>query len=296
MYPDGPSKVVHTHHAGVWNGENLVPEAIRQMLDASITALTGLSDATAAWAALFAPDEQIAIKVNAFSLSPFWTHVPLVVGVTECLQRAGVAPEQIVIFDRSTGDLENAGFAINRNGPGVRCYGPGFVSWDGVDLAGWKVAGLSVQLSEILLNCDALINVPILKAHDLSGISFAMKNHYGTLDRPVDFHFGERIQRGIAELNALPLIKDRTRLIIGDVLEIVEPLWESAVLGDSTLMSFDPVAHDAIGLRLFRETEASEGRNAEAAVHLASPWLANGAALGLGTDDPDQIDCVEVTL
>jgi hypothetical protein len=54
-HPDVWSKVVHAHHEGVWDGENLVPGALRQMLDASITELTGLSDAREAWAALFRP-------------------------------------------------------------------------------------------------------------------------------------------------------------------------------------------------------------------------------------------------
>jgi hypothetical protein len=95
---------VRAHHAGVWSGDELVPDALRQMLDASITELTGLNDAHEAWAALFAPDERIAIKVNALR-GPCLTHVPLVMAVTACLQAAGVPAEQIVIFDRYTDDL-----------------------------------------------------------------------------------------------------------------------------------------------------------------------------------------------
>src|SRR5688572_9028622 len=53
FYPEVPSKVVQTHHTGVWAGEHLSPEAIRQMLDASITELTGLNDSREAWSALF---------------------------------------------------------------------------------------------------------------------------------------------------------------------------------------------------------------------------------------------------
>jgi ABC-type transport system substrate-binding protein len=55
FYPDIPSQVIQTHHAGVWQGDQLSPEALRQMLDASITKLTGLADAKSAWAALFNP-------------------------------------------------------------------------------------------------------------------------------------------------------------------------------------------------------------------------------------------------
>jgi len=293
-----PAPVSGAPHAGVWDGETLVPEAIRQMLDASIAKLTGLNDPNQAWGALFNPSERIAIKVNTIHNSQFWTHVPLAMAVAACLQEIGVPPEQIVVFDRRTDELENAGFTSNRHEPGVRLFGTDghYATWDGIDPAGWRVEGLYVSLSNILLECDALINVPILKEHDMSGVSFAMKNHYGTFDRPNDFYQGERMRRGLAGLNALPLIRERTRLIIGDALEIVRIDWESAVTGDSILMSFDPVAHDTVGLQLLTEAAIAEGRNPEAAINLASGWLEYGAELGIGTNDPDNMELVEVNL
>ena len=54
FYPSVPSCVVQTHHSGVWSDKTLVPGALRQMLDASITRLTGLNDVRGAWAALSA--------------------------------------------------------------------------------------------------------------------------------------------------------------------------------------------------------------------------------------------------
>ena len=297
MYPDVPSKAVHTRHAGVWDGEALVPEAIRQMLDASITQLTGLDDAAEAWTALFDPGERIAIKVNAFRNSLIWTHVPLVMAVTERLQEAGIPAEQIVIFDYYTSELEEAGYPVNQDGPGVRCYGT-----DSNYTAGWALVGSDIRLSDILLGCDALINMPVLKSHTLAGISFAMKNHYGTFDRPSSFHHGEWINRGMAELNALPPIKDTTRLIIGDVLTAClryansYPYWRSDMTGDSIFMSFDPVAHDTVGLEVFSQLLTDDGGNPAAATGQATPWLESGAELGLGTNDPDNIELVEVSL
>ena len=297
MYPDVPSKVVHARHAGVWDGETLVPEIIRQLLDASITELTGLNDATKAWAALFDPNEWVAIKVNAFRNSIIWTHAPLVMAVTECLQKAGVPAEQIVIFDYLTRELEKAGYPVNKDGPGVRCHGT-----DGNHTGGWQLVGSDIRLSSVLLGCDALINIPILKTHTLAGITFAMKNHYGTFDRPSRFHVGDQMDRGLAELNALPPIKDRTRLIIGDVLTAClrsansYPYWSADMIGDSILMSFDPVAHDTVGLQMFSQLLTDAGGNPAAATGMASPWLENGAELGLGTNDLDNIELVEASL
>jgi hypothetical protein len=320
FYPDAPSKVVQTRHAGVWTGtpsggkgdnDLLAPVALRQMLDTSIIELTGLDDAQKAWSALFSPDERIAIKVNTLGfagVAPFWTHTPLAMAVTECLQDVGIPAEQIYLYDTTTVDLAGAGYPINRDGPGVRCYGTaeswddrktksGRTFWDtDAFVPGWVLSGREVRLSEILLHCDALINMPRLSDHSLSGITFAMKNHYGTFDSAVAFHEHNTFCQAVAELNALLPIADRTRLIVGDLLLIVG--WDDAVTGDSLLMSFDPVATDTVALQLWLDAWplGSEGLMPEAVAGRAGPWLENAASLGLGTNDPDNIRMVEVRL
>ena len=281
-------KVVRARHTGVWDGETLVPEAIRQMLDVSIAKLTSIENAGKAWAALFDPGERIAIKVNTIRSSDYWTHVPLVMAVTECLQDAGVPAEQIVIFDRATRELEDAGFPVNQDGPGVRCYGT-----DGNNTPGWTLMDTDIMLSDILLNCDALINIPVLKAHSIAGCTFAMKNHYGTFNKPGRFH--TRIE-AIADLNALPPIRDRTRLIIGDALTICTFGWSRAVTGDSILMSFDPVAHDVVGLQVLNQAMESGGVVLSQAASIASVWLGRAAELGLGVNEPDAIKWTQLTL
>jgi hypothetical protein len=290
-YPDGPSAVVHARHGSVWQGEVLATNAIRQMLDASITKLTGLNDARQAWATLFDPGERVAIKVNTLRYSVVSTHLPLVLAVTERLQEIGIPPEQIVIFDRETAELENAIYPLNLDGPGVRCYGT-----DGRYTGGWSMLGDGVQLTDILLNCDALINMPLLKVHgDGSGITFSLKNHYGTFDRPEDYHH-ERMGRGMAELNALPPIRERTRLLIGDALRVVKAGWSQWVYGDAIYMGFDPVALDTIGLQEIHQVLTKEGLDTRQAEALARPWLTSSAAMGLGTDDPAHIELREIAL
>jgi hypothetical protein len=307
FHPDVPSKVVHTHHPGAWTGtpteladsseENnlLVPEVLREMLDASITELTGLKKARDAWAVLFSPDERIAIKVNAFRNSLIWTHVPLVTAVTDSLQDAGIPAEQIVIFDYYTTELETAGFAINEDGPGVRCYG----SESNYTQEG-TINGRNVDLSDILLACDALINMPVLKTHMLAGISFAMKNHYGSIRMPDSFH--RNIGNAMAGLNALPSIKDRTRLIVGDALTAClkyagsYPYWVSDWAGDSILVSFDPVAIDATALHEIERLLTNQGGNPTWVTSMATSCLEYAVGLGLGTNDPSNIDLTEISL
>jgi hypothetical protein len=77
----------------------------------------------------------------------------------------------------------------------------------------------------------------------MSGGTFALKNHYGTIMFPETLH--NKLPISLPELNALPEIKDRTRLVVGDILEAsLEPhyslpYWTPDWKGDSILMSFD---------------------------------------------------------
>jgi hypothetical protein len=295
MYPVIPSKVVHAVHQGVWDGGNLSPAALRQMLDASITRLTGLNGARQAWAALFSPGERIAVKVNTFRNSLIWTHVPLVVAVTDSLQEAGIPAENIFLFDYFTSELEKAGFTTRRDGTGVRSFGT-----DSDYVSGFDAADTPVQLSRILAESDALINIPVLKSHMITGITFAMKNHFGSIQSPESLHYPAG--RKMAGLNALPPIKDHTRLVIGDMLEAnlrysdSFPYWKADYTGNSILMSFDPVAHDTVGLQTLSKLLTDDGGDPAPLIGMATPCLESGSALGLGTNDPKNMELVEINL
>ncbi|MGB7537405.1 MAG: DUF362 domain-containing protein [Anaerolineales bacterium] len=294
FYPDATSRVVHTHGEGVWEGDVLSPVVLRRMLDASITRQTGIADAREAWAALFSPDDRIAIKVNAFHNSLIWTHVPLVTAVTDSLQDAGIPADRITLTDLTTAELETAGFTINRDSAGIRCYGADTNYKEYV-----TINDAAMQLNPVLADCTAIINMPVLKAHMLTGITFAMKNHFGSVSLPRVMHY--TAWDDMAALNALPQIKDRTRLIIGDILEAnlqyfdSFPYWVADYRGDSILMGFDPVAHDKIGLDILTRLLAEKGENVSL-LDAAERCLAGGAARGLGTNLPENMELMESTV
>jgi hypothetical protein len=106
----------------------------------------------------------------------------------------------------------------------------------------------------------------------------------------------------MAELNALSPIKDHTRLVIGDALTAClrykgsYPYWTSDWAGDSILLSFDPVAIDTVALQLLEQLLTDDGGNPAAILAMATPCLESGAELGLGTNDPVNIDLTELNL
>ena len=286
------AQLVRARHAQLWQGEDLNPEALRQMLDASIARLTGIQDANAAWKSLFKPTERIAIKVN--SISNGVTHVAPVLVVTQCLQDAGVPAEQITIYDRFSQELTQAGYPVNKSGTGVQCHGT-----DGKYPFTWHFSYYPVSLSQILMDADALINIPILKAFSEGGMSLALKNHLGSVDSPVLFH-ESNFTPGVTALNALEQIQNKTRLVIGDVLsqETHRDAASYAVVGgpQALLVGTDPIAIDAIGLQMATEAMESQGFSTGAVRSRASEWLKEGANIGLGVCDPAKIQVAELAL
>jgi hypothetical protein len=106
----------------------------------------------------------------------------------------------------------------------------------------------------------------------------------------------------MAGLNAIAAIKDHTRLVIGDMLEASVryadsfPVWRPDYRGNSFLMSFDPVAHDTIGLKTLARLLTDDGGDPAPRIAAATPCLEAAAGLGLGTNDPKNMELVEVTL
>jgi hypothetical protein len=286
------SLIVRSRHARAWQGETLNPEALRQMLDASVARLTGLDDALAAWRSLFKPHEKVAIKVN--SILNGGTHLALALVVTECLQNAGIPAEQITFYDRSTSELDQAGYPVSNKGDAVRCQGT-----DGQFVEGWTVGDIPVRLSRILTEADALINIPILKAFSIGGLSFTQKNHYGSIDNPGSFH-SNHFTLGVTGINGLDPIRGRTRLIIGDVLtpKTHQDWTNYVVVGgqEALLVGTDPVAMDAIGLQMTEESLEPMGLNLLPVKTPAAEWLKAGSDQGLGISDPNKIEVEEVSL
>jgi hypothetical protein len=272
-------------HDGVWEGDRILEPVVLQMLDAALVRLTGIHDAATAWRVLFDPSEQVGIKVN--TISRYTTTPQVAYAVARRLQEAGLAPEQIVIFDRTEHELVGRGYTINADGPGVRCRGA--VAWEGAE----QVAGTTQQVHDVMRSCDALINVPALKQHGIAGFTSALKNHYGTIDAPGSLH-RTYCDPAIPELNALPVIRDKTRLIVGDFIRTCPYNWNQMTKENLIAMSFDPVAHDAVARQVLVERREADGRPG-GGITAMSTYLETAVKMGLG-GGMEQVDLREETL
>jgi hypothetical protein len=134
----------------------------------------------------------------------------------------------------------------------------------------------------------------------MSGVTFAMKNMYGVVDRPQDLHAGG-CNPGVADLNCIPIIRQKVRFTIGDALSSVydggpsfrpERLWYP----NSLIVGEDRVAVDHTAWQMIERKRAEAGvKTLEAAGrpprHIAT---AADAQHALGTNDPARMHVIEV--
>ena len=259
---------------------------IRTMLDQGITKLTGAADGTRAWLSIFNPGETIGIKVNAMGGRNICTHTEVAYAVAGSLVNAGFKPQQIIIWDRLTEELERGGYKKNRGNNDVLCFGTDNDYEPEPEAAGSIGSCFSTILSR---QCDALISIPVLKDHDLSGVSLNLKNFYGAIHNPNKYH-DNGCDPYIADLNAHPYIKNKLRLIICDGLTAqcsggpgYKPLWAWPYSG--LLFSRDPVAIDRTGCQIIEEQRKFKGLQTLAEAGRPPKHILSAAQRGLGVAD-----------
>ena len=290
------SRVVLAHHPGVLRDGVPVPEVVTAMVNRAVSSLVG-KPTLAAWKTLFRPEDVVGIKVNCSAGERPSTRPEVVQAIAQGAISAGVKPENVYIYDRGDRELLRAGYQLNREGPGVRCLGIGR-DYDPEPTVQGRFHGcLCRLLSERI---TALVNVPLLKDHALAGITFAMKNHYGSIANPGDHHAQNCI--AAADLNAVPAIVRKTRLILGECIwgladggpDLMKPgaLWVQGMI----MATRDPVAADYTAWQLVAEARQRMGLKPLVQVGREPRCIAAAAALGLGTNDPERIELVRLSV
>lgn len=280
----------------------LDPSRVSALLDRAIETHTGRKHPTEAWRQIIndggAADKVIGLKTNGLGGKGICTHAVLVMAIAERLQQAGVKPGNILIWDRNARDLQACGLTINTKPDQVRCFGSDASGFED-NIETWNTS--HVRFSKILTReCAMVINLPILKDHSMSGLTFAMKNMYGVVERPQDLH-GGGCNPGIADLNAFPIIRQKVRLTIGDAMTSVyeggpgfrpEHLWQPNAL----IVGEDRVAIDQIAWGLIDKKRVEMGLKTLEAAGRPPRYIATAADsnYGLGINDVERIKLVQV--
>ncbi len=268
---------------------------LEEMLTLAVTRATSQKTPVAAFHHLFRRSDVVGIKVGTLAGRGLSPHPELVEKLTEWLQQAGVKAGNIVIWDRTDQELRTAGYTLQKDRQKVRCFG---TNQDYVWSPREWGAGGSCFPRLLLSELTALINVAVLKDHDLAGISAGLKNWYGAIHNPNKYH-GDGCNPYIARLAAYPLIKSKLRLTVIDGLVAQchagparSPRW--AWPYDGVLVSTDPVAIDAVAWQVIEARRKQIGLKSLAAEGREPKWIAAAARLGLGEARADRIRRIEL--
>ncbi len=299
----GKSRVVIARDAALHGaGGQLDPQRVGALLDRAIASYTGIHEPVAAWKRIVAQGHAegkvVGLKTNGLGGKGISTHAVLVFAIADRLQRAGVKPGNILIWDRNARDLQACGFTISTDPSRIRCFGSDVAGFaDTVETFGASHARFSKILAH---ECALVINVPILKDHSMSGVTFALKNMFGVVERPQDLHAGG-CNPGIADLNAMSVIRQKFGLTIGDAMTSVydggpgfhpERLWQP----NSLIVGEDRVAIDHVAWGILEKKRAEAGLPTFTAAGRPPRYIATAAdaAHRLGTNDPNRIHVLEV--
>ena len=292
----GKSRVVLVGNSTVLTKNREVNHSVAgEMVGSGMCSLTGESTPDRAWRSLFAPKDVIGIKVNGLGGKQIATHFGILKAVVSGLKSVGIPEENIIVWDRLTKELKKAGYTINTSDKGVQCFGTD-TSYDRYpEIVGSIGSCFSTIISSY---CTALINIPVLKDHDLAGVSLSLKNFYGAIHNPNKYH-DNNCDPYIADLNTHPYIKDKLRLVVCDALTLqyqggpaFKPQW--SIDYHSLLLSRDPVAIDRMGTELIEQKRKEKGLPSLKGAGREPVHIATAAKKGLGTDELNKIEFIRL--
>jgi hypothetical protein len=140
-----------------------------------------------------------------------------------------------------------------------------------------------------------LVNIAVLKHNEDSGVTWAAKNiALGVTTNKVRFHI-DYCTESIAEILALPCLRDKMVLHVGEAAKISTVSVAGAQIATDNRIFFsrDPVAMDAVGLEILEEKRLEQGLES---VRDISTHVAACDRKGLGTADLQNIDIREIVV
>ncbi len=277
-----PAKVVQVNHAACITDNKISYEASYQMLEKGMLELTGAKSLKEAWLKFVNPKDRIGLKVNPVAGPTLSTSVEVTMAIVKQLKDAGIAAENILIWDRREQQLAEAGFT-KENFPGVKIIGTEYADekgsmydangklygeqridkkwfywadfeqkYDSATIPYMINEGKESYFSKIVTEMvDKIINVPILKNAGAS-VTLCLKNlAFGSVSNTARLH-KQLWSETCAEVNAFPPLRDKV------VLNIVDGIKGCFNGGpganpqfffnyQTMLIGTDPVAVDRIG-------------------------------------------------
>ncbi|MFN2445130.1 MAG: DUF362 domain-containing protein [Vicinamibacterales bacterium] len=267
-----PGRAVEVHHPRPIVDGRVSQPAVRAMVDAGMTSLTGDSAAKDAWAKFFVPSDIVALKVNPSGVPGTTTSMALVREVVRALNDVGVPNKNMILYDRNSPQLEVNGYHALVP-PGVRVFGLDRLGGYDLDVfcemdCFGERETRSYLATLVSREVTKIINLPCLKEHNASGVTGCLKNlAYGSFDNVARTHAKTKTwtDPAIAVMCTAPPLRSKSVLHIMDGLRAVyhsgpfawnpDFHWDAGTL----LIGTDPVAVDRIELEIVEQKRKERG-------------------------------------
>jgi len=274
-------------------------DLLEGMLNRSMQKLLKSDSIKAAWSKLFSKNDRVAIKVNCLASPKLSPHPELIEAIINGLRSAGVRDENILIWDRSNKELERGKFKINTSDNGVKCFGTDAIEGGGYEGEISSSGSLASCLSMILTKfCTSLINVGVVKDHDIAGVGAAMKNLFGVIHNPNKYH-DNNCNPYLADLCNLPALKDKLVLNICDGLTAqynggpaYKPQWSWNL--NAIIISRDIVALDSVVYKIIDDKRKSLNMPLLKDEKREPSYLKTAEQYGIGISNINKINLVEI--
>ncbi len=297
----GGSRVVIVSSPAAWTPAGaLDPAVVARLVSRGLSLLTGESRNARAVAALFRPADRIGIKVNTIGGRAISSKPEVAAALCGWLSGGGVGHGNVVVWDRTTRELREAGFAAGSGRTEARVFGTdaGGVGYEPGLVSHLDVGSLySRVLTELT---TASISLAVLKDHGLAGVTAGMKNYFGAIHNPNKYH-DDGCDPFVAEVFDAPPVKARHRLTVIDALTVqfhkgpsYHARWAARFGG--LILGLDPVAADTAGWTVLERLRAAAGLPTLEAEGRAPRYLATAERMGLGRSAASSIETIEEVL
>jgi Domain of unknown function (DUF362) len=275
--------------------DHVDPLAAHAAMASVLMGATGSADAASAVRSLFSSRDVVGIKLNCLGGRRMSPRPVVVDALVDLLAAGGVAKDRIILFERSSRELERAGFPIRRDGSGPRCYGTDN-DYDRKPRVSGSIGSCFARL--VSETCTALISFGVVKDHDLAGVSAGLKNWYGVIHNPNKYH-DHQCDPYVADVVKHPLIRGKLKLTVLDGVTAqchggpafrASGVFPLGVLAASS----DPVAADLWAWKVIDVERLRRGLPSLEEAGRPPRFIATAAGYGLGVGDPAHLVEVEV--
>ena len=246
---------------------------------------------------IFDRKDRVGIKINTIGGRKLSTLPDVSLCLANLISEAGLSQENIIVWDRTNRELNQAGYRLNLNHKGIKVFG---TDANGVDYERDLISYLNIGslFSQIQSRyTSSSVSLAILKDHGLAGITASMKNYFGAIHNPNKYH-DTNCNPFVAELFDTDLIKKKHRLSVIDAL-IVQyhrgPSYHSkwADEYEALIFSLDPVAADAVGCKIIEDLRSRNGLISLKEENREPAYLQTAEKMGLGKARLEEIQIIE---